>query len=230
MLGLFSEVGPCTTDGKTTKRHAPSWSNKANLLFVDQPAGTGFSTATPISKAPISLAVAAQDFNTLLNVFYTSIFPTLSKRPLHFAGESFGGHYTPAFSKYILQKQKSGGPDAVPVKLESIILVNAAVDPSATALGHIDHFCSPPEKKGNGFAGGFNSTACTAMKRAAPDCEKQGQVCRDTYSVNNCKNSMMGCDNGVGKWFGSAVGPGGRNPYDGTYFKVKLFSSKTSRH
>lgn len=35
MMGLFSEVGPCTTDGKTTQRFSSSWSNKANLLFVE---------------------------------------------------------------------------------------------------------------------------------------------------------------------------------------------------
>jgi cathepsin A (carboxypeptidase C) len=181
-----------------------------------QPAGVGFSTATSPSKSPVTLAVAAQDFNILLQVFYTSIFPTLSTHPLHFAGESFGGKYTPYYSKYILEKQKTKSAEAVPAKLESVILVNAVVDASATSLGQIDHFCSPPGTKGNGFGSGFNATACNAMRRAAPECERLGQVCRDTFTVSNCKSAMMGCDNGVGKWFGREVGPGGRNPYDGT--------------
>lgn len=35
MMSLFAEIGPCTTDGKTTKQLGPSWSSKANLLFVE---------------------------------------------------------------------------------------------------------------------------------------------------------------------------------------------------
>jgi cathepsin A (carboxypeptidase C) len=35
-------------DGKTLKSNPYSWNNKANLLYVDQPVGTGFSYANPL--------------------------------------------------------------------------------------------------------------------------------------------------------------------------------------
>jgi len=180
---------------------------------LSQPAGVGFSTAAKPANYPVTVAAAAQDFNLFLHVFYKSIFPVLSGLPLHFAGESFGGRYIPGFSKYMIERQKAKAEDAVLVKLESIILVNALIDPSQTYLGQIDHFCS--DQKGNGYGSSFNLTACTAMRRAAPDCERQGQVCRDTFTIANCKKARIGCGDGVGKWFGQDVGPGGRNPYDG---------------
>jgi hypothetical protein len=45
MLALLGENGPCTVakDGKKTIVNKQSWNKKANILFVDQPAGTGFS-------------------------------------------------------------------------------------------------------------------------------------------------------------------------------------------
>jgi carboxypeptidase C (cathepsin A) len=214
MMSLFAEVGPCTTDGQTTKRLDASWTNRANLLFIDQPAGSGFSTVSRSSAAPVTLAAAAQDFNTVLNVFYTSIFPSLSNRALHFGGESFAGRYLPAYTKHIVEKQKSKSPDAVPAKIESLVLVNAVIDQLQSTLGHVDHFCSSRPGE-NGYSSGFNATACSAMKRGVSDCERQDQVCRDTHNVNNCRRAYTTCDSNVGKWFQQDVGPGGRNPYDG---------------
>ena len=42
-IALFGENGPCTIDGTSTKSNKYSWNSKANLLYVDQPSGTGFS-------------------------------------------------------------------------------------------------------------------------------------------------------------------------------------------
>ncbi|TID20766.1 putative carboxypeptidase y protein [Venturia nashicola] len=213
MMGLLAEVGPCTTDGTTTKRRGPSWSSKANLLFVDQPAGTGFSTVTRASAAPTTLAAASQDMNTFLHVFQTSIFPSLSIQSFHFGGESFAGRYIPAYAKYIFGKQKSKAPDAVPAKIESLVLINAVIDQLQNTLGLVDHFCSARPGE-NGFGTGFNASACAAMRRGIPECERQDQSCRDTNNLNSCRRAYTTCEDGIGKYFQNDVVPGGRNPYD----------------
>jgi len=44
-VGLFYENGPYNfeADGKTLKSNPHSWNENANLIFIDQPIGTGFS-------------------------------------------------------------------------------------------------------------------------------------------------------------------------------------------
>ena len=47
-VALFGENGPCkvSADGQTTTRNEFAWNSRANLLYVDQPTGTGFSYGT----------------------------------------------------------------------------------------------------------------------------------------------------------------------------------------
>lgn len=45
-LGLFMELGPCRVkDENSTVVHPEAWNNNANVFFVDQPIGVGFSYA-----------------------------------------------------------------------------------------------------------------------------------------------------------------------------------------
>ncbi|KAJ1960259.1 hypothetical protein GGI12_003903 [Dipsacomyces acuminosporus] len=54
MIGLFTENGPLelTNDGKFTRRNV-TWANEYDIVYVDQPAGTGFSYVHP--KADLTL-------------------------------------------------------------------------------------------------------------------------------------------------------------------------------
>jgi hypothetical protein len=45
-LGLFMELGPCRiNDANGTRYHPEAWNQKANVFFIDQPVGVGFSYA-----------------------------------------------------------------------------------------------------------------------------------------------------------------------------------------
>ena len=45
MIGLFQEHGPCriTNDSSYVTFNSYSWNNESNMLYIDQPVGTGFS-------------------------------------------------------------------------------------------------------------------------------------------------------------------------------------------
>ena len=48
MIGLAQEHGPCriTNDSSSVTLNPYSWNNEANVLYIDQPVGVGFSYGT----------------------------------------------------------------------------------------------------------------------------------------------------------------------------------------
>lgn len=105
MIGLFEENGPChfvdNASEPTLNEH--SWNNVANMLFIDQPVGVGFSygNAALVNSTP----TAAPYVWNLLQAFFTN-FPEYESRDFGIFTESYGGKYAPEFSHYI-QKQNA---------------------------------------------------------------------------------------------------------------------------
>ncbi|PVF95684.1 alpha/beta-hydrolase [Serendipita vermifera] len=91
-----------------------SWNRLADVFFVDQPVGTGYSTVEdngyPVDNDEIGL-----DFvNFLSNL--VKVFPSLRRRPLHLIGESYGGTWVPYIAKAIFAQAVS------PVHLEKAVI------------------------------------------------------------------------------------------------------------
>jgi carboxypeptidase C (cathepsin A) len=69
-----------------------------HTLFIDNPLTVGFSFNKDKSKPLVSSATQAADhlLNFLFNLYKQ--WPALKKCPLYITGESFAGHYIPAFA------------------------------------------------------------------------------------------------------------------------------------
>ena len=91
MIGLFQENGPCHfVNGASTPSLNPySFNSYANMLYVDQPIGTGFSYG---DDEVTSTVTAAPYVWTLLQAFYAQ-FPQYENRNFGIFTESYGGHY-----------------------------------------------------------------------------------------------------------------------------------------
>jgi cathepsin A (carboxypeptidase C) len=100
-IALFSENGPfkVNPDNETLRINPYSWNNVANILYVDQPLGTGYSTATEVDQNETQIAA---DFYVFLQEFIDE-FPQYKGRDFYITGESYGGHYIPAISANILR-------------------------------------------------------------------------------------------------------------------------------
>ncbi|KAG9233250.1 Alpha/Beta hydrolase protein [Amylocarpus encephaloides] len=105
MIGLFQENGPCTfLPNATEPTHNPhSWNEHANMLYVDQPIGVGFSYG---DETIGSTAGAAPVVWSFLQAIFAG-FGEYRNRDFGLFTESYGGHYGPEFADY-LEKQNRG--------------------------------------------------------------------------------------------------------------------------
>ncbi|KAK8138060.1 hypothetical protein PG984_001440 [Apiospora sp. TS-2023a] len=216
MMGLFSEIGPCLAakDGNGTVRNEHSWTNFANVLFIDQPAGVGFSSVNGGTEGgPDKIAEASEDFDKFLSTFFTDVFPQYSHLPFHITGESFGGVYVPFFVNHISKRQKLGVPGVFQTPIASILLVDAVVDMiSSSYIGMYDHMCKFGRDGKNKLKLGFNETTCRAVEEAVPRCARFGRQCVATYNLDLCRAAVAFCDEHIGAYLDVRVG--GRVPYD----------------
>ena len=89
--GLAKENGPFVFPGNDSnpQRNANSWTKLGNVLYIDQPVGSGYSGGSV--EAKINSQVT-QSFVSWLAVFYT-IFPDMKSKKTYITGESYAGIY-----------------------------------------------------------------------------------------------------------------------------------------
>lgn len=106
--GLLQENGPFLWQSGT---YAPqpnpfSWTNLTNMVWVDQPIGTGFSPAA--SGAPANITneeQVAMDFAGFWKNFMTLF--NLTGADVYIAGESYAGQYIPYIADYMLEQNNT---------------------------------------------------------------------------------------------------------------------------
>jgi carboxypeptidase C (cathepsin A) len=110
MLGAFTEQGPFTplADGSLGD-NAYSWNNVANMLFVEQPAGVGFSYSSEPKGGDYTTGddQAAVDNRELILQFLKR-FPEVQENEFYISSESYGGHYMPQLAKEIVDHNDDG--------------------------------------------------------------------------------------------------------------------------
>lgn len=95
LLGLGTEMGPFIFNtGGSLSLNPLTWNNIANIFYVEQPAGVGFSTFSDPDDAKVGDERAALDNFELIKQFFDR-FPERKKNEFYIASESFGGHYIP---------------------------------------------------------------------------------------------------------------------------------------
>ncbi|KAF3335733.1 serine carboxypeptidase-like 51 [Carex littledalei] len=88
-LGNFMEIGPLDLD---LNARPSTWLKKADLLFVDNPVGTGYSFVEDTKLLVKSDEEAAKDLTTLLQKLCNKN-TELQRSPLFIVAESYGGKF-----------------------------------------------------------------------------------------------------------------------------------------
>ncbi|CAI9106573.1 OLC1v1005761C1 [Oldenlandia corymbosa var. corymbosa] len=125
--GAFTELGPfrVNSDRKTLWRNPYAWNNAANMLFLESPAGVGFSYSNTSSDYHTGDKKTAKDSYTFL-VNWLERFPEYKTRDFFITGESYAGHYVPQLAQLILKNNKITNQTVI--NLKGISIGNAYVD------------------------------------------------------------------------------------------------------
>ncbi|KAL3819993.1 hypothetical protein ACJIZ3_005898 [Penstemon smallii] len=125
--GASEEVGPFRVkpNGRTLSLSPYAWNKEANLLFLDSPAGVGFSYSNTSSDQITGDQRTGKDAYKFLTKWFER-FPKFKYRPFYMAGESYAGHYIPELSKIIVQHNK--GVNNPIINFQGFLLGNPLLD------------------------------------------------------------------------------------------------------
>ncbi|KAJ5105452.1 Peptidase S10 serine carboxypeptidase [Penicillium alfredii] len=138
LIGLITGNGPISFAGNSTRleRNPYSWTRLGNVLYVDQPVGTGFSTASNPYPVKDNERVTA-DLVRWLHSFLV-YFPHLQSKQIHLMGESYAGIYVPYFAEALME-----GKYSLPLDIRSMSLGDGswgnAAAMSSVAMGAYIH-------------------------------------------------------------------------------------------
>ncbi|EME44444.1 hypothetical protein DOTSEDRAFT_152310 [Dothistroma septosporum NZE10] len=105
MDGALMEIGPYRVNPDGTLRlQDGSWDEFANVLFVDNPVGTGFSYVDTDSYVH-DMDQMAEQMITFLDGFF-ELFPDHEHDDIYIAGESYAGQWIPYVAKAIVDRNK----------------------------------------------------------------------------------------------------------------------------
>lgn len=126
LIGLFTENGPYVIKRKHgLKLREYTWMKNHNVIYIDNPVGTGYSfTQKDDGYAQNEVAVGQDLYNALLQFF--QLFPDLQKNDFFVTGESYAGKYVPAIS-YTIYKNNPGAKQKI--NLQGLAIGNGLSDP-----------------------------------------------------------------------------------------------------
>ncbi|WCJ41540.1 Serine carboxypeptidase 1 [Euphorbia peplus] len=137
--GAMEELGPYRVngDGKTLFRNKYAWNNVANVIFLESPAGVGFSYSNTTSDYDQAGDKNTAEDSYVFLVNWLERFPQYKSRDFFITGESYAGHYVPQLAYTILKNNKKR--NASIINLKGIAIGNAWIDDVTSNKGSYDY-------------------------------------------------------------------------------------------
>ncbi|XP_016841474.1 retinoid-inducible serine carboxypeptidase [Nasonia vitripennis] len=130
-IGNFREIGPL--DANLNPRNH-TWTKDYNVLFIDNPVGTGFSYVESLDLLVTTNAQIASDLVQCIKGFFNNV-TIFSKTPTYILAESYGGKMGVEFANLWYKEQLNGG-------IKSNLKGVGLIDSSISAIDNYSFFAS----------------------------------------------------------------------------------------
>lgn len=192
MYGFFMEHGPYMLDsnGTITKRRY-SWTQQANYLVIDQPAGVGLSYGEPNSYADEAEAMD-QLYYAVRSFFHR--YPQLSHSPFYLAGESYAGKYLPQLALRILEGNKTANTG---INLKGLLVGDAWVNPKIQQYANADfaYYHGLIDKQERTQVLALYHACAQEIDKAIPSTRRANQVCMKIQEFIQQKSGRLNLAN-----------------------------------
>ncbi|KAL1553816.1 Serine carboxypeptidase 24 [Salvia divinorum] len=140
--GASEEIGPFRINKNASSLYLNkySWNIVANVLFLESPAGVGFSYTNTSSNLEDSGDERTAEDALVFLIRWMDRFPQYKYRDFYISGESYAGHYVPQLANKIYDyNNKSSHPI---INLKGFIVGNADTDSYYDYIGTVNYWWS----------------------------------------------------------------------------------------
>ncbi|XP_038707326.1 serine carboxypeptidase-like [Tripterygium wilfordii] len=182
-MALFYENGPFRiTEESSLIWNEYGWDTVSNIIYVDQPTGTGFSYSTDARDIRDNLTSVTNDLYNFLKKFFEE-YRDFVRNDFFITGNSYAGHYVPALASKIQQENKKN--EGLIIKLKGIAIGNGLTN-AGIQLPTIPFFA-----KINGL---ITETKYSFIKEEmVPKCEESIKNC-DMGDQIACERAYTDCN------------------------------------
>ncbi|KAG2197293.1 hypothetical protein INT47_010999 [Mucor saturninus] len=157
ITNVWFETGLCLVKKAGIETNPFSFNNIANILYVDQPTGVGYSYSS--GKKPSTCAQVTETIYWFLQSFFTE-FKQFARNDFHIAGTSYASHFVPSLATHIIRENRyASSSNKLPIQLASIILGNGYINPRAHKLSYAEYSCDD-----NKYKPIYDKVTCQKMK------------------------------------------------------------------
>ncbi|KAL3518430.1 hypothetical protein ACH5RR_021019 [Cinchona calisaya] len=173
-LALFYENGPFhITDSLSLVWNDFGWDKVSNILFIDQPTGTGFSYSSSDNDLRHDEKGVSNDLYYFLQAFFKK-HPEYAKNDFYITGESYAGHYVPAIAGRVNQGNKN--KEGIIINLKGFAIGNGLTNPLIQYKGLPDYALEHKL---------ISQSYYTSMQESVTECEDAIKDC-DTNGGDSC--------------------------------------------
>jgi cathepsin A (carboxypeptidase C) len=188
--------------GLETVNNTHSWTNTANVLWIDQPTGVGFSYGDAGDHDHDEFGVR-QDMYYFITEFMTA-HPEYASNEFYVFGESYGGHYAPNVAYRIWEGNKNATASGLPtINLKGLAVGNGLTDPAI----QYKYYAEMAVNNTYGVKA-ISDSAYSEMKSELAECIPLIEKCQN--DTESCSQAQSTCNQ-------AQLGPyeqSGLNPYD----------------